>query len=81
MRVLNVMRHWVSKHFQDFEQDETLRNDAIVFLEDITCSPNLLPSEHKAASQLIRLLTKDDLDHGKQHLDALLSLPLVRAKA
>lgn len=67
----------MSKHFQDFEQDEALRNQAIMFLEDITCSPNLLPSEHRAASQLIRLLTRDDMDCARQQLDALLSMPLV----
>lgn len=70
-------RHWVSKHFQDFEQDVNLRSQAIVFLEDITCSPNLLPSEHRAASQLLRLLVRDDLDSGRQRLEILLSEPLV----
>lgn len=70
-------RHWVSKHFQDFEQDVNLRSQAIVFLEDITCSPNLLPSEHRAASQLLRLLVRDDLDSGRQQLENLLSQPLV----
>lgn len=54
-----------------------MRTQAIVFLEDITCSPNLLPSEHRAASQLIRLLCRDDLDSSRQHLEMLLSMPLV----
>lgn len=77
IKILYFRRHWVSKHFQDFEQDEALRSQAITFLEDITCSPNLLPSEHRAASQLLRLLVRDDLDCGRQQLEALLSLPLV----
>lgn len=76
-----LRRHWVSKHFQDFEQDVNLRSQAIVFLEDITCSPNLLPSEHRAASQLLRLLVRDDLDCGRQHLENLLSQPLVKFKS
>jgi len=32
----------------------------IEFLEDIICTPTLLPSEHRAASQLLRMLTKDE---------------------
>jgi hypothetical protein len=32
----------------------------IEFLEDILCTPTLLPSEHRASSQLLRMLTKDE---------------------
>lgn len=54
-----------------------MRNNAVNFLETISCSPNLLPSEHRAASQLIRLLTREDLDAGRRHIEALLSPPHV----
>lgn len=78
MRVLNVLRHWVSKHAQDFELDHKLKILTVEFLEDITYSPNLLPAEHKAASQVLRLITKEDVDANKVDLAKLLTPSLVR---
>ncbi|XP_076046453.1 ras-specific guanine nucleotide-releasing factor 1-like isoform X2 [Oratosquilla oratoria] len=77
MRVLNVLRHWVSKHSQDFDSDPKLRNLTIEFLEDLVCCPTLLPAEHKAASQLLRLLTKDEPSVSKVDLTTLLTPPAV----
>ncbi|CAG9566377.1 unnamed protein product [Danaus chrysippus] len=58
MRVLNVLRHWVSKHSSDFWSDERLRGMTMDFLKEIEGSPGLLPAEHKAAAQLLRLLER-----------------------
>lgn len=77
MRVLNVLRHWISKHAQDFENDQKLKTLTIEFLEDINYNPNLLPAEHKAASQLLRLITKEESDTNKVDLKKLLTPPVV----
>lgn len=80
MRVLNVLRHWVSKHAQDFEMDQKLKNMTIEFLEDINYSPNLLPAEHKAATQLLRLITKEESESNKVDLKKLLTPPSIPSK-
>lgn len=72
-----VHRHWISKHSQDFENDMRLKSMTIEFLEDIIYSPNLLPAEHKAASQLLRLLTKEDPERSKIDVFQLVSTPTV----
>ncbi|XP_044256640.1 ras-specific guanine nucleotide-releasing factor 2-like isoform X2 [Tribolium madens] len=80
MRVLNVLRHWISKHAQDFENDHKLKNLTIEFLDDIIYSPNLLPAEHKAAAQLLRLLTKEETDSSKVDIFQLISAPSTPSK-
>ncbi|GLV41334.1 Son of sevenless [Carabus blaptoides fortunei] len=80
MRVLNVLRHWVSKHAQDFENDQRLKNLTIEFLDDIIYSPNLLPAEHKAAAQLLRLITKEEPESSRVDLDRLLAPPMTPSK-
>ncbi|KAJ8927238.1 hypothetical protein NQ314_020317 [Rhamnusium bicolor] len=80
MRVLNVLRHWISKHSQDFENDYKLKMMTVEFLDDIIYSPNLLPAEHKAAAQLLRLLTKDDPESSKTDILKLLTPPVIPSK-
>ncbi|XP_068131069.1 ras-specific guanine nucleotide-releasing factor 1 isoform X2 [Hyperolius riggenbachi] len=59
-RVLNVLRHWVSKHAQDFETNIQLKSKVISFLEEVIHNPELLAQERKAAANIIRTLTQED---------------------
>ncbi|XP_023697708.2 ras-specific guanine nucleotide-releasing factor 1-like [Paramormyrops kingsleyae] len=59
-RVLNVLRHWVSKHSQDFEDSNELKLKVIGFLEEVMHDPELLTQERKAAANIIRTLTQED---------------------
>ncbi|CAB4063560.1 RASGRF1 [Lepeophtheirus salmonis] len=72
MRVLSVLRHWVTKHPQDFEANPTLKSASIEFLDDINCIPSLLPAEHRASTQILRMLTKDESDKNKMNLEEIL---------
>ncbi|XP_076681814.1 ras-specific guanine nucleotide-releasing factor 2 isoform X2 [Andrena cerasifolii] len=80
MRVLNVLKHWVSKHAQDFESDQKLKNLTIEFLNDIISCVSLLPAEHKIAGQLLRLITKEEPEGSKVDLKKLLTPPTVPSK-
>uniref|UniRef100_A0A673X2R5 Ras protein specific guanine nucleotide releasing factor 2 n=1 Tax=Salmo trutta TaxID=8032 RepID=A0A673X2R5_SALTR len=53
-RVLNVLRHWVSKHSQDFEMNSELKMGVICLLEEILRDPDLLPQERKATANILR---------------------------
>src|SRR5258708_588179 len=68
MRVLNVLRHWVSKHSQDFENDPKLLQLTTEFLEDLVHNTSLLPAEHKAAAQLLQMTSKQSLEY-KEKVD------------
>ncbi|CAG2119332.1 unnamed protein product, partial [Medioppia subpectinata] len=81
MRVLNVLRHWVSKHSQDFENDPKLLQLTSEFLEELVHNTSLLPAEHKAAVQLLQMISKQALEYrDKVDLDVLLSPPLLPSK-
>ncbi|ELW70687.1 Ras-specific guanine nucleotide-releasing factor 1 [Tupaia chinensis] len=62
-RVLNVLRHWVSKHSQDFETNDELKCKVIGFLEEVMHDPELLTQERKAAANIIRCWSPGDQSH------------------
>ncbi|KAG8181966.1 hypothetical protein JTE90_026905 [Oedothorax gibbosus] len=80
MRVLNVLRHWVSKHSQDFENDPKLLQLTTDFLEELVHNNTLLPAETKAASQLLQMISKQDQEKQTVDLDMLLAQPMTASK-
>uniref|UniRef100_A0A3P8W3X4 Ras protein specific guanine nucleotide releasing factor 1 n=1 Tax=Cynoglossus semilaevis TaxID=244447 RepID=A0A3P8W3X4_CYNSE len=78
-RVLNVLRHWVSKHSPDFESNNELKTKVIAFLEEVMHDPELLTQERKAAANIIRTLTQED--HGDSQITLEEVTPLVTGKA
>uniref|UniRef100_A0A8C2G8D1 Ras protein-specific guanine nucleotide-releasing factor 2a n=1 Tax=Cyprinus carpio TaxID=7962 RepID=A0A8C2G8D1_CYPCA len=61
-RVLNVLRHWVSKHSQDFEMNAELLTAVIALLEEVLRDPDLLPQERKAAANILSALSQEEQD-------------------
>ncbi|XP_012689019.2 ras-specific guanine nucleotide-releasing factor 1 [Clupea harengus] len=73
-RVLNVLRHWVSKHAQDFESNTELKTKVISFLEEVMHDPELLTQERKAAANIIRTLSQEDPGDSQITLDEIIQM-------
>uniref|UniRef100_UPI00398E8F76 ras-specific guanine nucleotide-releasing factor 1 n=1 Tax=Pristiophorus japonicus TaxID=55135 RepID=UPI00398E8F76 len=73
-RVLNVLRHWVSKHSQDFEANTELKSKVIGFLEEVIHDPELLTQERKAAANIIRTLSQEDSGENQSVLEEIVNM-------
>ncbi|XP_037548535.1 ras-specific guanine nucleotide-releasing factor 2 [Nematolebias whitei] len=73
-RVLNVLRHWVSKHSQDFEMNGELKTGVICLLEEVLRDPDLLSQERKAATNLLSALSLEDQDDTLLRIEDILQM-------
>ncbi|XP_058842648.1 ras-specific guanine nucleotide-releasing factor 2 isoform X4 [Acipenser ruthenus] len=73
-RVLNVLRHWVSKHSQDFEMNGELKMGVICLLEEVLRDPDLLPQERKATANILTTLSLDDQDDAQLRIEDILQM-------
>uniref|UniRef100_A0A672IZ73 Ras protein-specific guanine nucleotide-releasing factor 2b n=1 Tax=Salarias fasciatus TaxID=181472 RepID=A0A672IZ73_SALFA len=74
-RVLNVLRHWVSKHSQDFEMNGELKMSVICLLEEVLRDPDLLPQERKATANILRYgLSQDEQDDAQLRIEDILQM-------
>uniref|UniRef100_A0A8C3CKQ9 Ras protein specific guanine nucleotide releasing factor 2 n=1 Tax=Cairina moschata TaxID=8855 RepID=A0A8C3CKQ9_CAIMO len=73
-RVLNVLRHWVSKHSQDFELNNELKMNVLNLLEEVLRDPDLLPQERKATANILRALSQDDQDDNHLKIEDIIQM-------
>ncbi|KAJ8380671.1 hypothetical protein SKAU_G00014490 [Synaphobranchus kaupii] len=73
-RVLNVLRHWVSKHSQDFEMSGELKMGVISLLEEVLRDPDLLPQERKATANILSALSQDDQEDAQLRIEDILQM-------
>uniref|UniRef100_A0AAQ4P0L5 Ras protein-specific guanine nucleotide-releasing factor 2a n=1 Tax=Gasterosteus aculeatus aculeatus TaxID=481459 RepID=A0AAQ4P0L5_GASAC len=75
-RVLNVLRHWVSKHSQDFEMNGELKTSVICLLGEVHRDPDLLPQESKATANILRYpgLSQDEQEDAQLRIEDILQM-------
>ena len=74
-RILNILRHWITKHSQDFLNDPQLLRMTQDFLQDLVHESNLVAAEQKSASQLLQILSRDIIMSKRVDLVQLLTPP------
>ncbi|XP_019937179.1 ras-specific guanine nucleotide-releasing factor 2 isoform X5 [Paralichthys olivaceus] len=73
-RVLNVLRHWVSKHSQDFDMNSELKMGVISLLEEVLRDPDLLPQERKATTNILSALSQEEQDDAQLKIEDILQM-------
>uniref|UniRef100_A0A672SFT2 Ras protein specific guanine nucleotide releasing factor 2 n=1 Tax=Sinocyclocheilus grahami TaxID=75366 RepID=A0A672SFT2_SINGR len=73
-RVLNVLRHWVSKHSQDFEMNAELTTAVIALLEEVLRDSDLLPQERKAAANILSALSQEEQDDSQLKIEDIVHM-------
>ncbi|XP_059894482.1 ras-specific guanine nucleotide-releasing factor 2 isoform X2 [Gadus macrocephalus] len=73
-RVLNVLRHWVSKHFQDFDMNSDLKSGVVSLLDEVLRDPDLLPQERKATTNILSALSQDEQDESQLKIEDILQM-------
>ncbi|XP_034402970.1 ras-specific guanine nucleotide-releasing factor 2 isoform X2 [Cyclopterus lumpus] len=73
-RVLNVLRHWVSKHSQDFDMSSELKMGVVCLLEEVLRDPDLLPQERKATANILSALSQEEQDDAQLKIEDILQM-------
>ncbi|XP_068608860.1 ras-specific guanine nucleotide-releasing factor 2 [Brachionichthys hirsutus] len=73
-RVLNVLRHWVSKHSQDFDMSGELKTGVTGLLEEVLRDPDLLPQERKATANILSALSQEEQDDAQLKMEDILQM-------
>ncbi|CAL8318317.1 unnamed protein product [Lota lota] len=73
-RVLNVLRHWVSKHSQDFDLNSELKTGVVSLLDEVLRDPDLLPQERKATTNILSALSQEEQDDAQLKIEDILQM-------
>eukprot|EP00794_Sanderia_malayensis_P009802 gene9802-10807_t len=56
LKILNIMKHWLSKHYQDFEKDSELVETLRIFFGEVKKNPDTLPVVKEIVKSMERLM-------------------------
>lgn len=82
MRVLNILRHWITKHPFDFDDNLKLKEETLCLINQMLNESNLTDTERKVSKQIIQQLTIP-IEKKKENtinIDFLLRPPTVNFK-